>query len=79
MGAEVYLQRFIFKYFFQIFFNFLSPIIIRLQVDADMHVAGEEERDKKEGSEEEDETEVFECSLRKVLMLKIRKSYFFFS
>ena len=36
-------------------------------MDAEIQVAGEEERDEKEGSEEEDETEVFECSLRIVL------------
>ena len=56
------------KIYLQIFFNFLSQIIIRLQVGAEIQVAGKEERDKKEeGSEEEDETEVFECSLRIVL------------
>ena len=50
----------------------LSVNLIRLQVGAQFQVAGRED-ESDEGSEE-DETEVLECPLRTVFMLKRRKS-----
>ena len=48
----------------------LSAKLIHLQMDAEVHLARDGERDEES---EEAETEVLECPLRTVLMLKIRK------
>ena len=48
----------------------LSAKLIHLQVDAEVHLARDAERDQES---EEAETEVLECPLRTILMLKIRK------
>ena len=48
----------------------LSAKLIHLQVDGEVHLARDRARDEEP---EEAETEVLECPLRTVLMLKIRK------